>query len=89
MENKTDIIVHTRRVCQELIFQRMIKEPCLKDCTVEELNDLAYNLYIVISNYFYNEETKKRLELITDDIANNRNFITGILQMHIFGKKQN
>jgi len=74
-----DLVIHKQRLCEEMMLQRMIKTECLKDKTVNELKELSSSLWITISNMLYDIEESGIKYIVTDDIANNPNFINSII----------
>jgi len=82
--NPSEWVVHKQRLCQEMLFQRMITDPCMKSCTIEGVRELSLALSKVVSNLMYELEEQESKYLVTDKIANNYNFINGIITMHLF-----
>ena len=79
--------VHKHRIKEEVIFQRLIKEPALSKCEVGALKDLSRDLYIMLSNIDMDLENKESSFMVTDEIANGKWFITNMMADYLFKEK--
>ena len=73
--------IHLNKLGQRLIFEKLISKQFLKDVSVGDLENLAYELFIIVSNMYYEDKYAEinNKKYLTDDQANSEDFIVNIL----------